>query len=134
MSFPAAHTDFDLKFMRIAISKPTGIGPEKYFLQKTEAFILNCKIFVPAKLVTLSSSGSATSTEYENVNATKRKMQAWIQTTGAKVLGCQTAVVKLPYSTSSLAASVDSAVIPKTGSFLWPLDSRLLHLLGRPLP
>lgn len=36
---------------------------------------------------------------------------------GAKVLGAQSLVVRLPYATSSLAASVDSCLTPRTTPF-----------------
>ncbi|XP_015782213.1 uncharacterized protein LOC107360101 isoform X2 [Tetranychus urticae] len=92
--------EFSLKFIRLAYAVPTrGISVESI---KHPEIVLNCKIFVPIR--------HKTSNQYETVAATKRKMEAWLTITGARVLSAETTFLKLSYCNSSIAANVDSCL------------------------
>ncbi|RWS29265.1 hypothetical protein B4U80_10132 [Leptotrombidium deliense] len=99
MFFKKSKSDFLLKFIRVFYAtENTEVNCDK-LVSPPKPVLLNCKIFVPAKL------GPQ---EYEDCIGTKRKMEAWLTATGAHIVSAETSVIKLSYSTSSIAASVDS--------------------------
>ena len=79
--FPPMSSEFSLKFIRLAFARPAEFGPEKFFPITREPIVLNCKVFVPATIVSPTSQ-NVYDFRYEDLSSLKRKMSAWLQTTG----------------------------------------------------
>ncbi|XP_054167426.1 probable serine/threonine-protein kinase DDB_G0276181 [Oppia nitens] len=95
--------EFSLKFLRLAVAKQQQQEP----CPDSSPVILNCKIFVPTKIANPLNTNSP---EFESVTSSKRKIEAWLMATGAHVLSAETTVISIPFSSSSIATTVDSCL------------------------
>ncbi|CAG2176167.1 unnamed protein product, partial [Oppiella nova] len=104
---PLLTNEFSLKFLRLAVARPQEACPESHFPPNRDSVILNCKIFVPTKLANALNTNAP---DYETVSTSKRKIEAWLMATGAKILSAETTVISIPFSSSSIATTVDSCL------------------------
>ncbi|XP_064487175.1 uncharacterized protein LOC135399269 [Ornithodoros turicata] len=88
------HADVSTRYirvLRVAYTKPS----EGYFAE-VPRLNLQCKTFVPVQLV----RGSRT--DFETLTETKRRVEAWVRMTGARVLSCETPAMRLSWGSNFL--------------------------------
>ncbi|KAG0443795.1 hypothetical protein HPB47_014518 [Ixodes persulcatus] len=83
----AERTTFYVRVLRVAYSKEPA---EAGLLPPSPPLALHCKTFLPLQL-----TRGLFVPEFESLSATKKRLEAWIRATGARVLSCETVAMRL---------------------------------------
>ncbi|KAK8781545.1 hypothetical protein V5799_017113 [Amblyomma americanum] len=79
---------FYVRVLRVAYSRE--LAPLEGGLPPSPPLALHCKTFMPLPL-----TKGVLMPEFESLSATKKRVEAWIRATGARVLSCETAAMRL---------------------------------------
>ncbi|XP_064487176.1 uncharacterized protein LOC135399270 [Ornithodoros turicata] len=111
MSFTehAERSTFYVRVLRVAYTKepvPTAEG----VLPPSPPLHLQCKTFIPLQL-----TRGFFVPEFESLSATKKRVEAWIRATGARVLSCETAAMRL-FANGKALTSIESSFTYNNGN------------------
>lgn len=104
----AERTTFYVRVLRVAYSKEP--APLEGGLPPSPPLSLHCKTFMPLQL-----TRGIFVPEFESLSATKKRIEAWIRATGARVLSCETVAMRL-FTGGEAHAGIESSFTYNNGN------------------
>ncbi|KAH7976724.1 hypothetical protein HPB52_018657 [Rhipicephalus sanguineus] len=104
----AERTTFFVRVLRVAYSKEP--VPVEGGLPPSPPLALHCKTFMPLQL-----TRGIFVPEFESLSATKKRVEAWIRATGARVLSCETVAMRL-FTGGEAHAGIESSFTYNNGN------------------
>ncbi|KAL1421551.1 hypothetical protein MTO96_022990 [Rhipicephalus appendiculatus] len=104
----AERTTFFVRVLRVAYSKEP--IPVEGGLPPSPPLALHCKTFMPLQL-----TRGIFVPEFESLSATKKRVEAWIRATGARVLSCETVAMRL-FTGGEAHAGIESSFTYNNGN------------------